>query len=105
MKSLGESAQYIQFPTPFLTDTSSEEGDGIGEAGGDRGDEGEPEEISWMMAEVIGELLTESIGGAIAVYATAVPHDAVAVLQVPADTPRGSGICGTLHIAVAMLPK
>ena len=90
-KSLGELPQYIQFPTPLLADNGSEEGDGIGEAGGDGGDVGEPEEIRGVMADVVGELLAESIGGTIAVYATAVPYDAVAILQVPSDTPCGSG--------------
>jgi hypothetical protein len=34
-KSFGESAQYIQLPTPFLADTGGKEGGGIGEAGSD----------------------------------------------------------------------
>jgi hypothetical protein len=104
-KSLGEPPQYIQFPTPFLADNGGEEGDGIGEAGCDGSNTGEPEEVRGMMAEVVGKLFAEGIGGTIAVYATAVPHDTIAVLQVPADTPRGSGICSTLQVAVAMLPK
>ena len=89
-KSLGELPKYIQLPTPFLADTSNEEGDGIGEAGGDGGNAGEPEEIRGVMAEVVGELLTESEGRTIAVYAAAVPHNVVAVLQVPTDTPCSS---------------
>ena len=59
-KSLGESPHSIQLPTPFLADTSGEEGDGIGEAGGDGGDIGEPEEVRGVMTEVIGYLLAES---------------------------------------------
>lgn len=54
-QSLSESPQYIQFPTPLLTQEGGEEGGGIGETGSDGGDVGEPEEIRGVMAEVVGE--------------------------------------------------